>query len=136
MIPNENGDSSALIVYDGQCPFCSRYVRLVRLRQSLGHVKLIDARQGGPAVAEIQAAGLDLDQGMALKLGDRWYHGAECIQMLALLSTPSTVFNKLNGAVFRTQMTAKLFYPMLRVGRNIALKLLGRGRIRQRPVHG
>jgi predicted DCC family thiol-disulfide oxidoreductase YuxK len=129
MIPDGETKPDVLIVYDGQCPVCSRYVRMMRLRQSLGHVKLIDARQGGPAVAEIYAAGLDLDEGMALKLGDRWYHGDECVHMLALLSTPSTFFNKVNGAVFRSRPAAKILYPILRAGRNLALLVLGRGKI-------
>jgi predicted DCC family thiol-disulfide oxidoreductase YuxK len=135
MITDGETEPGALIVYDGQCPFCSRYVGLLRLRQSLGHVELIDARQDGPVVAEIHAAGLDLDEGMALKLGDRWYHGDECIHILALLSTPSTLFNKINGAVFRSRPAARLLYPLLRAGRNVALKVLGRGKFdRRRPT--
>jgi predicted DCC family thiol-disulfide oxidoreductase YuxK len=126
----------ALIVYDGQCPFCSRYVRLIRLRQSVGPVELLDARQNGPAVAEINAAGVDLNEGMALKLGDRWHYGDECVHMLALLSTPSTMFNKLNGAVFRSRPTARLLYPVLRAGRNLALWLLGRDKIHRPSAQG
>jgi predicted DCC family thiol-disulfide oxidoreductase YuxK len=134
MITDGETEPGALIVYDGQCPFCSRYVRLIRLRRSLGQVELIDARKDGPAVAELRAAGLDLDEGMALKVGDRWYHGDECVHMLALLSTPSTLFNKLNGAVFRSRPAAKLLYPFLRSGRNLALKLLGRSKIHELPT--
>ena len=37
----------ASIVYDGDCPFCSRYVKLVRLREALGSVDLVNARDGG-----------------------------------------------------------------------------------------
>lgn len=136
MSNNEKGESGALIVYDGQCPFCSRYVKLVRLRQSLGHVQLVDARQPGPAMAEIRATGLDLDEGMALRLNGRWYHGDECIHMLALLSTPSTFFNKLNSAVFRSRPAAKLLYPALRAGRNLTLLVLGRRKMSQRSAQG
>ena len=38
------------IVYDGDCPFCSRYVALVRLREAVGQVVLANARDGGPVV--------------------------------------------------------------------------------------
>jgi predicted DCC family thiol-disulfide oxidoreductase YuxK len=117
------------LVYDGECPFCSRYVRFVRLRAALGQVKLINARDGGPVVDQAVAAGLDLDEGMALKIDDRWYHGDECIHMLALLSTRSDVFNRLNGAIFRSRAASRLLYPLLRTGRNAALRLLGRTRI-------
>jgi len=120
-----------LIVYDGQCPFCSRYVKLVRLRESLGQVRLVNAREGGPLVDELRRAGLDLDEGMALKLDGRLYHGHDCIHMLALLSTPSSAFNRLNAALFRSPRAARLLYPVLRTGRNAALRLLGRSKIRE-----
>lgn len=120
------------IVYDGQCPFCSRYVQLVRLRETLGPVKLIDARGGGPEVDALLDAGIDLDEGMALKTGGRIYHGDECINMLALLSTRSGVFNRLNATVFRSRAVSRLLYPALRVGRNVALRLLRREKIGRR----
>ena len=59
----QTGEPGAWIVYDGQCPFCSRYVALLRLRDSLGEVRLINARDGGPVVEELQRAGVDLDEG-------------------------------------------------------------------------
>jgi predicted DCC family thiol-disulfide oxidoreductase YuxK len=125
----ERTPSETWIVYDGQCPFCSRYVRLVRLRETLGPVQLIDARKGGPQVDEVRQAGLDLDDGMVLKWDGRLYHGADCINMLALLSTPSSGFNRLNAAVFRSRTASRLLYPVLRAGRNAVLRMLGRGKI-------
>jgi predicted DCC family thiol-disulfide oxidoreductase YuxK len=122
-------DSETWIVYDGQCPFCSRYVRLVRLRETIGQVQLIDARQGGPQVEEARRAGLDLDDGMVLKLDGRLYHGADCIHMLALLSTPSSRFNRLNAALFRSPTASRILYPVLRTGRNAVLRMLGRSKI-------
>jgi predicted DCC family thiol-disulfide oxidoreductase YuxK len=132
----ERTEAETWIVYDGQCPFCSRYVRLVRLRETLGRVRLIDARKGGPQVEEVRQAGLDLDEGMVLKLDGRLHHGADCINMLALLSTPSSGFNRLNAALFRSPTASRLVYPVLRAGRNAVLRLLGRGKIepeRSRP---
>jgi predicted DCC family thiol-disulfide oxidoreductase YuxK len=116
----------ATIVYDGDCPFCSRYVKLVRLREALGHVDLLNAREGGALVDEVRRAGLDLDEGMVLKLGDRFYHGAACIHMLAVLSTSSGLFNRVTGTLFRSPATARWLYPLLRAGRNLTLALLGR----------
>lgn len=119
----------AWIVYDGDCPFCTRYVRLLRLRESAGNVALVNARDGGPLVDEIRAAGLDLNEGMVLKLGGRLYHGDECMHRLALMSTPSTLFNRINGSVFRSPTVSRLLYPLLRTGRNLTLRLLGRQRL-------
>lgn len=121
--------AGAWIVYDGECPFCSRYVTMLRLRETLGPVALVNARDGGPEVAEARAAGLDLDEGMVLKLDGRFYHGDDCIHRLALLTTPSGTFNRVNAAIFRSRTASKVLYPVLRTGRNAVLRLLGRRRL-------
>lgn len=77
-------------------------------------------------VDRVVAQGLALDEGMAMYYGGRWYHGADCIHMLALLSTPSGIFNRINAAVFRHPRLARIIYPALRAGRNLLLKVLNR----------
>jgi predicted DCC family thiol-disulfide oxidoreductase YuxK len=117
------------LVYDGECPFCSRYVRYLKLREALPNLRLIDARAGGPAVAAVYQAGHDLDEGMVLRVGQRWYHGADCLHALALMSTPAGPFNRLNAALFRSETWSRRLYPWLRAGRNAALYLLGRKKL-------
>ncbi|MEM8790844.1 MAG: DCC1-like thiol-disulfide oxidoreductase family protein [Pseudomonadota bacterium] len=121
--------SEIAIVYDGECPFCSAYVGMVRLREAAGRVHLLDAREGGPEVERIRAAGLDLDEGMVLLMGDEMYHGADCIHRMGLMTTESGVFNRLNAWVFRSPGRSRFLYPILRAGRNLALKILGRKKI-------
>lgn len=123
-------EAALTLIYDGECPVCSSYVQFVRLRESVGTVKLINARDGGPEVERLQAAGFDLDEGMVLLYNDRIYHGSDCIHMLAMLSTNSGWFNRLNAAIFRSERASRLLYPVLRAGRNLLLRLLGRKRIR------
>jgi predicted DCC family thiol-disulfide oxidoreductase YuxK len=122
------GTPTAWVVYDGQCPFCSRYVSLLRLRDTLGRVELVNAREGGPLVDEILAAGLDLDEGMVLKIDSRFYHGDECVHRLALLSSSSSLFNRVNRAIFRSPALSRLLYPLVRSGRNALLRMLGRSK--------
>lgn len=114
------------IIYDGECPFCAAYVRMLRLRESAGPVRLTDARQDAAALAEARRAALDLDRGMIVRLGGRSYHGAEAMHVLALMSTRSGVFNRLMGAAFGSRRLARLLYPPLVAGRNLTLRLLGR----------
>jgi predicted DCC family thiol-disulfide oxidoreductase YuxK len=117
------------IVYDGDCPFCSRYVTLLRLNEALGPVDLLNARHGGALVTEIYRCGLDLDQGMVLILNGELYHGADCMHRLALLTTPSDAFNRLNVWIFRSRVSSNVFYPMLRLTRNVVLAALGRRKL-------
>lgn len=119
------------VIYDGDCPFCSRYVALVRLRKAVGDVVLLDARAGGARVDEIRRRGYDLDQGMVLVHGGAIHYGADCMNRLALMSTRSGLFNRVQASVFRHPRLARVLYPFLRAGRNLALRLLGRGRIAQ-----
>ncbi len=117
------------IVYDGDCPFCSRYVELLRLRAAIGTVQMHNARDGGPLVDWLRARGFDLDEGMVLAMNGQVFHGADCIHRLALMSTPSGVFNRLNAWMFRSRTASALLYPLLRAGRNAALRLLGRRKL-------
>jgi predicted DCC family thiol-disulfide oxidoreductase YuxK len=119
------GAAEAYLVYDGDCPFCSAYVRYVRVRENV-RLRLINARHGGDLVDEIVQAGFDLDQGMVLKIGGRYYHGADCVNVLASLSSGSNAFNRINARIFRSPVLAGVLYPVLRTGRRIALALLGR----------
>lgn len=117
------------VVYDGECPFCANYLKLLRLRDAIGPVRLVDARSDDPVVKRLLDAGYDLDEGMAMVDGETIWHGQDCIHRLALLSTPSGVFNRINAAVFRSPSASKVIYPVLRSGRNLTLRIMGRSRI-------
>jgi predicted DCC family thiol-disulfide oxidoreductase YuxK len=116
---------SLRIVYDGDCPFCSRYVRLVRLRENF-IVELIDARQH-PDLAH--SYGLDLNEGMIADLDGRVHHGAEAVWLPATLSAKSGFANRLMATLFSTRPLAKIAYPAMRCGRNLTLSFLGRKRL-------
>jgi predicted DCC family thiol-disulfide oxidoreductase YuxK len=114
------------VVYDGECPFCSSYVTLYRIRQQTDHVHLIDARSGHPLVADICGKGYDLDVGMVVKFEGRLYHGAEAMNILAILGSGGGLFNRLNRALFRHPRLSRVLYPWLVRGRLLVLRLLGR----------
>lgn len=114
------------IVYDGECPFCTNYVKYMKLKATLGEVRLVNARDGGEVVERVVAAGYDLDEGMALVDGGNIYHGADCMNRLALMSTQSDLVNRINASIFRSRTLSRVLYPALRAGRNATLFLMGR----------
>ena len=120
---------AAVLIYDGECPFCSRFVTFQRLRESIGPVTLIDARQRPDLVRDFEAADMPLDQGMALIMGGQVYYGADCVNRLALLSSRSGLFNRLNAIIFHSPAVSRLLYPALRAGRNLTLRILGRSKL-------
>lgn len=122
-------DEEILLIYDKGCPACHYYCQIVRIRQSVGTLKIIDAREGSDVMKKITAQGLDIDQGMVLKMGDKFYYGSDAIHALALLSTKSGIFNRLNYWLFKSKTVSKLLYPILRPCRNLLLKILGKTKI-------
>jgi predicted DCC family thiol-disulfide oxidoreductase YuxK len=121
MIPDEG----VWLVYDGECPVCKTYCTYIRIRQATGQLHLIDARQPSELMDEITAAGLDIDQGMVLKMAGQLFYGPDAIHMLTLLSTPSGLFNRLNYYLFSTRLGSRILYPLGKALRNLVLKVLG-----------
>lgn len=126
-----NSKDNAKIVYDGECPFCSAYIRHLRLKEACGTVELIDARSDAMIVKELISKGYDLDEGMVLVLDGQVYHGDECIHALALMTSPSSLFNRINARIFSSRKLSTVLYPMLRGCRNAALRALGRTKIQE-----
>ena len=118
-----------LLVYDKECPLCDAYCRMVRIPESVGTLRLFNARDAGAVMDEITSKGLDIDQGMVLKVGDVLYYGSDAIHALALMSSPSGVFNRANYWIFRSRTRSGVVYPVLRFCRNLLLKALRKTKI-------
>jgi predicted DCC family thiol-disulfide oxidoreductase YuxK len=118
-----------LLVYDKECPACNAYCQIVRIRESVGDLRIIDAREKSDVLDEITAKGLDIDQGMVLKMGDQLYYGSDAIHALALISSRSGVFNRFNYWMFKSKAISSWLYQLLRFCRNLLLKLLGKTKI-------
>ncbi|MGI9521126.1 MAG: DCC1-like thiol-disulfide oxidoreductase family protein [Hyphomicrobiaceae bacterium] len=126
-------DEKNYIVYDGACPFCTRYVKLLRLQSAVGPVDLVDARSDHPAIEYLRDRQIDLDNGMAFIQNGQISIGHDCIHKLALLTTPYDNFNKLNALIFQSAAASRLLYPILRLCRNATLALLGRSKLSTKP---
>jgi predicted DCC family thiol-disulfide oxidoreductase YuxK len=114
------------VIYDGDCPVCSSYVKRARLRPGVGKLELIDARQAPNEVAQQRAANISLDEGLIVEMGGARYHGAEALHRLALMAAGSSAFNRMNVWWFCSRRRAQWAYPFLRGGRNLLLRLLRR----------
>lgn len=113
------------LLYDKQCPFCRNYVRLLRIREDIGNLQVFDARTHPDLIKEAESQNLNIDEGLILKQGDQYYSGDQAMHILALMSTRSGVFNRINYWIFGSKPLATLLYPACRFGRNLTLKLLG-----------
>ncbi|MEM7762546.1 MAG: DCC1-like thiol-disulfide oxidoreductase family protein [Pseudomonadota bacterium] len=114
------------LVYDGECPLCSRYVQMVTLRRQVGEIGLINAREDHPLVAKVIAQGYDLNEGIVWLEQDRIYFADAAMHRISQLSDGRGLFNRLNGVMFRKENIARLVYPLLKAGRGLLLRLMGR----------
>jgi predicted DCC family thiol-disulfide oxidoreductase YuxK len=122
----EQATDTMHIIYDGYCPFCANYVKLIKLKETISSVKLINARDEDNLYGECLEKGYDLNVGMLAIYKGNIYHGKEAVHFLGLLTSPSGIFNNLNHFIFSSKTASTLFYPALRLGRNLALTLRGR----------
>lgn len=126
--PNEN---TLALVYDGDCPVCNAYCRVVALRQLNSAVEIINARSEHPLVQHLMDENYDLDEGMVMIVGTNIYHGADAIRVLSSLTSGQSVLNRINHFVFKSPRVSALLYPVLKLGRRTLLVLLGRTTISQ-----
>lgn len=130
------GKEEILLVYDKECPVCDSYCQAIRISESVGELKIVNARENSAVMKEITEQDLDIDQGMVLKMGGELYYGSNAIHALALISNHSGIFNRLNYWVFKSKALAHILYPVLRFFRNLLLKVLGKSKINNLRIPG
>ncbi len=114
------------IVYDGECPFCSNFVELYRIRDNVGKVELIDARDRPDLIAEFDRQGMEINDGMVAIWQGRSYYGSDSVNLLSMLSSEKGAFAAMNRALFKNPRTAAAVYPWLVRGRKLVLRMMGR----------
>jgi predicted DCC family thiol-disulfide oxidoreductase YuxK len=121
-----DGHKSVSIVYDGECPFCSSFVKMVKLRDVFGAVTLVDARAGESKLIQDLRARYRLDDGFVLIHDGREYYGADALEFISV-ATSDTALSRflMRMPVFRGRM-GRVAYPILVKGRKLALRLLRR----------
>ena len=124
-------DLGDFLLYDGECPFCSAFVSMQRMRAAGINLKLLDAREQPELVPAFYHQGLDVNEGMIMRLGDTVYYGGDVMNMVALMTGPTGLFNRVLAVAFSNRRVSLFLYPFLRTGRNAALALLGRKKIDQ-----
>ena len=119
-------NSQIVVIYDGDCPLCSTYIRMTRLTKAVGHPTLMNGRERPELVRALAENGVNLDAGMAVYYHGRLYVGSDAVHLLALLTTPVDLANRLAAAVLGRRSLARGLYPFLRAGRNLLLRLKNR----------
>jgi predicted DCC family thiol-disulfide oxidoreductase YuxK len=118
------------LLYDGDCPACSAYVAMARLRQLYPDLRIVSARTAPDLVAELRWKGYEIDEGMVLSLDGKIYYAAEATRMIAILGRESSSrWRRAALGIIGTAPWARPLYPWLNRGRLLLLRILGRRRI-------
>jgi len=123
------------IVYDGHCPFCSRFVELYRIRKNVGVVELVDAREDPAVVEDIRRRGYDINDGMIAIWNGHYYYGQESVTLMAMLGADKGAFAHVNRLLFSNPQLAGKIYPVLVRGRKFFLRMIGRPLIPEAHSH-
>jgi predicted DCC family thiol-disulfide oxidoreductase YuxK len=114
------------IIYDGECPFCTAFVKMARLRETFGEVRLVDARaKETPVIAALRSK-YRLDDGFVILHGGKQYYGPAALEFLSLATADSGWTRLLMKLPLFRGRIGQVVYPILVRGRKLALKLLGR----------
>lgn len=112
------------LFYDGECPFCSKYSELIKARDQLGQFDIISLREDRESAQEFRNKGLNLEEGFVFRLDGKIYHGAKAMQILAKATQQNDPILRINHLLFSKYTLSKYVYPILRIGRLIALFFL------------
>jgi predicted DCC family thiol-disulfide oxidoreductase YuxK len=114
------------IIYDQECPFCSDFVQILRIKSAGNEVELINARETSTDIISELSAKYNLDEGMVVKIDDAEYYGDQAALILAVLSTTNTYRGKLYQLILRNKRLASFSYPVLVALRKLYFKLIGK----------
>ncbi len=121
---NLHKDSKIWFVYDGECPLCKNAALALRIKKDYGKLNLLNARTEikHPLIEDINEQRLDLDYGMVIYDGSRFYHGKDALIFMAKYGDNKGLFNITNKVLYWSNGIAKITYPWLRGIRNALLK--------------
>lgn len=117
------------VIYDGECPFCTNYIGLMKLRESVANVEIIDARTDHPALRTLADRGYDLNEGMVVIYHGEIYYGKDAVIFLSSLSGGLGLAGRIVSAILRNERRSRYLYPIMKAGRRATLAALGRSKI-------
>jgi predicted DCC family thiol-disulfide oxidoreductase YuxK len=117
---------SVEIIYDGDCPFCASFVKMVRLRDVFGQVNLIDARDSTLPLVDSLRQKYRLDDGFVVIHDNQEFYGHEALNFISLATSDSSLVRFFMKSPFFRGGLGRAIYPVMVSGRKLALRLMGR----------
>lgn len=125
--PDVKGD---FLIYDGDCPVCTRYVAWTALQSTYPGIELIDARAAPELVRALRREGIEINDTYLLQLGGTRLVGPAAMARISELMQPQTFGQSLLKSLTRSRRLMTPVYPWLVLLRKALLWIIGRDQIR------
>ena len=110
------------LYYDKQCPFCSKYTNLLKLKENF-EINLKDARENLDEIS-VLCKNLDINDGFIVLYKNDCFQGAKALEFLNRAVDKTTILGKLHFFFAYENIFSKFLYKTLFILRKIALFIL------------
>ena len=110
------------LYYDNQCPFCSKYANLLKLKENF-EITLKDARENLDEIS-VLCKNLDINDGFIVIYKNDCFQGAKALEFLNRAVDKTTILGKLHFFFAYENNFSKFLYKTLFILRKIALFIL------------
>lgn len=110
------------LYYDKQCPFCSKYANLLKLKENF-KITLKDARENLDEIS-VLCKNLDINDGFVVLYKNECFQGAKALEFLNRAVDKTTVLGKLHFFFAYENIFSKFLYKTLFILRKIILFIL------------
>ena len=113
-------------IYDGECPFCNHFAKLLELKSGIPDISIVDGRENITKIIDLYEKGFDLDKGAILLIGNKIFHGAKAINWIcSQIQNPSDELLKLLSLTFSSNKRTEIIFPFLLFARRFTLAVKG-----------
>ena len=111
------------LYYDKQCPFCSKYANLLKLKENF-KISLKDARKNLDEIALV-CGSLNINDGFIVLYKNDCFQGAKALAFLNSAIDKTTLLGKLHFFFCYDNLFSNFLYKFLFILRKIILFILG-----------
>ncbi len=121
---NQNLKQKITLYYDKQCPFCSKYANLLKLKENF-EITLKDARENQSEISLV-CEKLNINDGFIVLYKNDCFQGAKALAFLNSAVDKTTLLGKLHFFFHYDNLISHLLYKLFFILRKIILFILGK----------
>ena len=113
-----------ILYYDKQCPFCSKYANLLKIKENF-EITLKDARNNLDEIS-VLCENLNINDGFIVLYKNDCFQGAKALAFLNSTVDKDTLLGKLHFVFRYDNIFSKILYKILFILRKIILFISGK----------